>query len=180
MVRALTSRMSISALLGIVSAAAFNRVLNFFLLSMVLATIFGAVIFIFSSRRLVNGVQDVKVRNSLYMSSIAAVLSTQLFFLSFIPLTVDRSFSVWLLARIGGAELKTETVETLEKDTKEFFLANSVEVNRRLDEQERLGNLDVYGGSRPISLTSRGKFQTLINRVVCDFFGLQKKYANGE
>jgi hypothetical protein len=129
---------------------------------------------------MVSGVQDVKVRKSLYMSSIAAVVSTQLFFLSFIPLTVDRSFSVWLLARLDGAELKTVTVETLEKDAKEFFLANSVEINRRLDEQERLGNLDVYGGSRSISLTSRGKFQALINRIVCDFFGLQKKYANGE
>lgn len=180
MVKVLISRFIISVLLGIASAAAVNRVLDFFLLSMLLATIFGTVVFIVLSRSLANGVQELEIRKSFYMSSISAVVSTQLFFLSFIPLTVDRSFSVWLLARIGSAELNTVTAETLERDTKEFFLANSVEINRRLAEQERLGNLDVYGGSLPVSITNRGKFQTLINRVVCYFFGLQGKYANGE
>ena len=179
MFKRMTTYLSVSVMLGIASAAAFNRLLDFFLLSMFLATATGLCIFLVLSRNLFRALEHSDFRNSLMLSGIAATVSLQLFFLSFIPLTVDRSFSVWLLARVDNSELNAVSFSTLEKDTQKFFLSGSEEIDRRLSEQKRLGNVHFELGESTLSLTNRGIFQSQINRLLCRFFGLRTKYANG-
>jgi hypothetical protein len=97
-------------------------------------------------------------------------------FLSTIPLTIDRSYSVWLLKTVSQAEDRgdklTET-DLIEKSV-DFFSEENGQLKRRILEQQKIGN--IKAGSE-IQLTNKGKLITEINGIVGKIFRLDPKYS---
>jgi hypothetical protein len=169
----------LSFIAGIVSAAVLQRIFGFFFVVIWLATIVTALFFMILSKGVLSKIVEVEVRKVVRMSILIAVMAVQMFFLATIPLTIDRSFSVWLLARSDLSETKYVSLAKLENDTQIFFLANGSELKKRMNEQVSLGNLVWNSNNSGVSLSKRGQVQVLINRWVANFFGLSPKYATG-
>lgn len=169
-------RMSLAVLVGMTSAAILNRVFNFFFMTMFLAVILGTTFFICVLMQYLKKFSDSDLKRSIIFSSVSAVASLQLFLLSFIPLTIDRSYSVWLLNELSKDNLASSSVVDLSRKTDVFFLSGDDEINRRLKEQQILGNVKISEVSK-VSLTNKGKIQVALNRAISNFFGLEPKYA---
>ena len=97
-------------------------------------------------------------------------------FLSTIPLTIDRSYSVWLLKTVSQAEDKGEklTETDLTEKSVNFFSEENGQLRRRILEQQKIGNITV--GSE-IKLTNKGKLVTELNGIVGKIFRLDPKYS---
>lgn len=95
-------------------------------------------------------------------------------FLATVPLNLDRSFSVWMLNKTIESE-RAPSIEELENKASQFFAPSGGEIKRRINEQILLGNLKVL--QNQVELTDRGKITWRINRLISDFFGLNKKYT---
>jgi hypothetical protein len=67
------------------------------------------------------------------------------------------------------------TIQELEVNASKFFSPSGGEIRRRINEQISLGNLIVVQDK--VELTDRGKFTWKMNRLISDFFGLNKKYT---
>ncbi len=97
-------------------------------------------------------------------------------FLSTIPLTIDRSYSVWLLKTVAQAEdrgNKLTESDLIEKSV-DFFSEENGQLKRRILEQQKIGN--IKAGSK-IQLTNKGKLITEINGIVGKIFRLDPKYS---
>jgi hypothetical protein len=164
---------------GMISAAILQRIIGFFFVVIWVATLVGAIVFAFLSRRVFQQILDFQVKQVARISSLIAVVALQLFFLATIPLTVDRSYSVWLLARSEISESKDVSLAKLSVDTQAFFFGSGSELKKRMDEQVHLGNLNWNSDYKSVSLTKRGEFQVTINRWVANFFALNPKYSSG-
>lgn len=166
-------------ILGLISAAILQRIIGFFFIVVWLATLISAIIFAVLSRRIFQDIREFQVRQVARTSSLIAVAALQLFFLATIPLTVDRSYSVWLLARTEISVNKEISLSKLSADTQAFFFGNDSELEKRIDEQVSLGNLNWNSDYKSVSLSNRGKLQVGVNRWVAIFFGLNPKYSIG-
>jgi hypothetical protein len=153
--------------------------IGFFFLVIWISTAVSVAFFAIVSRRVFAQVAESEVKKIARISSLIAVMSIQMFFLSTIPLTVDRSYSVWLLARSEISDKEFVTLAKLEADTQNFFIGDGSELKKRMNEQSRLGNLKWNSSYSAVSLSNRGKFQVRFNRLVSSFFGLNPKYAAG-
>ncbi len=164
--------------IGISSAAIFNYQLNFFFY----CTFFGSVLAGFSCYILMSTIDKLsmsKITNSseeLLSKALAVIvaMAVTFSFLSTIPLNIDRSFSVWMLNKVS-ADATLNSQAQIEKQAELFFSAKSGEILRRVDEQERLGNIKRVDGV--ITMTKRGKFQVRMHKFIRDVFNLNEKYA---
>jgi hypothetical protein len=110
--------------------------------------------------------------NSILYSLISSLIIFS--FLATVPLNLDRSFSVWMLNQNIESE-RSLSIQELEVNASEFFSPSGGEIRRRIKEQISLGNLIVIQDK--VELTDRGKFTWKMNRLISDFFGLNKKYT---
>ena len=174
----LTLRLLLSTLVGIISAAVLNRLLPAFLVASALAAALAAVLALFlASSRLR---RDKEVVGMSFINGFAAlsallVFFATLFLLTFGPLNVDRSFSVWMLRNV--AEQEQVPTASLKEQASDFFNPTSGEIERRVNEQLTLGNVSLEDGT--IELTSRGRILVVTNELMARFFGLNPNYALG-
>ncbi len=110
--------------------------------------------------------------------AVLSLLSSQLFFLSLVPLTIDRSFSVWLLAQVEAEPKGYVTLGELSKKSEIYFIGDGEEIERRYREQLRIGTLESLDNDK-IALSSYGIMQVKLNRFIRIVFGLNPKYTNG-
>lgn len=71
----------------------------------------------------------------------ALSLGLNLSFLVLAPVTVDRSVSVFLLGYMGQHEPRAFTTREMEEAFRRVYLGDLAQIQRRMDEQERSGNL---------------------------------------
>lgn len=108
--------------------------------------------------------------------SALALFSSAAFVLSFGPLNVDRSFSVWMLKRVSDSSGMTP--DQLRESVATFFAPDSGEVTRRIDEQLLLRNINVENGT--VVLTPSGEIVVRMNELISRLFGLNPLYAQGD
>ena len=174
----LTLRLVLSAVVGVISAAVLNRLLPAFLVVSVLAALLAAVLaFFLASARLRKDerIAGTSFTNGFAVLSALLVFFATLFLLTFGPLNVDRSFSVWMLRNV--AEQEQIPTESLKEQASAFFDPSSGEIERRISEQLTLGNVSLEDG--PIELTLRGEMLVFMNELMARFFGLNPNYALG-
>ena len=97
-------------------------------------------------------------------------------FLFAVPLNVDRSISVWLLAKTNERQELSEV--QLQNEAVYFFENSDHEVQRRVNEQIQLRNLEL-NDSNNYQITNQGKFLLQFFRIIAKVFNLNEKYANG-
>ena len=164
-----------SSLIGIFSAAAFQRFNGLFFYNLFLGSFASAVFcfLILTSLRfkvLLDGLHRV------LMIVVSILISFS--FLSTIPLTVDRSFSVWLLKTVEVTQKNNRIIsseELLERSVI-FFGPNNGQLDRRLSEQGRLGNLRLERDGS-VQLTEKGRFLAKFHSLIGAIFGLDPAYS---
>ena len=174
----LSLRLLLSVVAGVVAAALLNRLLPAFLVASVLSAVSAAVLAYFlakTSLRHNDAVTSASARNSFAILSSILVVFATLFLLTFGPLNVDRSFSVWMLRNVS--EQDGIPTPALKEQASTFFNPSSGEIERRIDEQRNLGNVQIQDDV--VQLTSRGAILVRVNEVMARFFGLNPNYALG-
>lgn len=93
-------------------------------------------------------------------------------------MTIDRSFSVWLLTQIEAEQKGYVTFPELNNKSQLFFIGDGEEIERRYNEQLKIGTLRLIENDK-IVLTSYGNMQVKLNRFIGKVFALNPKYTNG-
>jgi hypothetical protein len=161
-------------------AALANHLLDFFFISIFVALALGAFTVPWLFWILLNG-QPRQTRVFVSALSTLTVLSLSFSLLATIPLNIDRSFSVWTLANLdartspGGGSVH---VGDLVQDFEEFFSPSGIQLQRRLEEQQALGNISIRGSY--VELSPRGKALVRIFAAVGRTFNLHEQYFLGE
>lgn len=99
-------------------------------------------------------------------------------FLSTIPLTLDRSYSVWVLKNLRNYEVQNQKITEKEiiQDSVKFFSPAEKELNRRLSEQIRIGNIE-QNHEGEIKLTNKGTVIAELNSFIAMIYKLNPKYT---
>jgi hypothetical protein len=166
-------------LIGLAVAALLSRVMSLFLfVCIVSALVAGILAALLLGRRFLASA-GVHGPGTSLIRILGALLVTAsvLFLLSFGPLNIDRSFSVWMLRRVAISD-RPLTVAQTQQLAGDFFGQGSDEIERRILEQERLGNLRVENDQ--VTLTASGKRVVFLNEWLSRIFGLNPKYAQAE
>jgi hypothetical protein len=98
--------------------------------------------------------------------------------LTTIPLTIDRSYSVWLLKHVAESNAFGKKIDevSLINDSVQFFSPSNGQLIRRIDEQKRIGNFRIGDGGR-IEITKKGKLIAIFDNLIRIIFGLEPKYS---
>jgi hypothetical protein len=163
--------------LGLLLTSFINQLFDFFLLSMLLGSILSTILFYLYGRSLLTFFPS-EVKKQLSGFAALSLISTQLFFFSLVPLTIDRSFSVWLLTQIEAEQKGYVTFPELSNKSQLFFIGDGEEIERRYNEQLKIGTLRLIENDK-IVLTSYGNMQVKLNRFIGKVFALNPKYTNG-
>ena len=161
----LSLRLLLSVVAGVVSAALLNRLLPAFLIASILSAVSAAVLAYFlakTSLRQNDAVISASAKNSFAVLSSVLVVFATLFLLTFGPLNVDRSFSVWMLRNVS--EQDGIPTPALKEQASTFFNPSSGEIERRIDEQRNLGNVQIQDDV--VQLTSRGAILVRVNELM--------------
>jgi hypothetical protein len=165
-------------LFGFTTAALLNRLVDFFFLCVFAGAFASCVLVLVLEFRIRK--KDFNSESESFLVKIISVLvvslTTVITFatLAILPLNVDRSFSVWTLNEmelIGKPQPRDELI----LESTKFFSPNSGEISRRVDEQIKLGNIEVEDGM--LQLSARGKLQVEIHRVLRQIFALELNYT---
>ena len=95
-------------------------------------------------------------------------LSLNLSFLVVVPVTVDRSISIFLLSAMAAEPQRALTPEAASTLFKQVYVDDYHQIDRRLREQAISGNLEAIGGSYKIS--PRGKLVVDIAKTTAWLF----------
>lgn len=175
----LAARLVVVVIVGLAVAALLSRVISLFLfVCLVSALVTGVLAALLLGRRFLE-TSGVRGPGTSLIRVLGALLAaaTVLFLLTFGPLNIDRSFSVWMLRRVALSE-RPLTVAQTQQLAGDFFGQGSDEIERRILEQERLGNLRVENNE--VILTASGKRVVFLNEWLSRIFGLNPKYAQAE
>lgn len=163
--------------LGLLLTSLFNRLFGFFLLSMLLGTFSSTILFLLYNKSLISFLPKT-AKKQIRGFAVLSLISLQLFFFSLVPLTIDRSFSVWLLTQIESEPRGYVTLRELSEKSEIFFIGDGEEISRRYNEQLKIGTLQLVDKNK-ITLTSFGVMQVKLNRLIGNIFDLNPKYTNG-
>jgi hypothetical protein len=160
---------------GFAIAAVFQRINNLFFYNVFIGSI-GSGLFsllLFKSRKKYLFI-DKPIRPFIVVISVLLSFS----FLCTIPLTIDRSYSVWILKHVSESNTSNQnlSLKILMSDSINFFSETNGQLIRRIDEQERLGNI-ISEESGEIKITWKGKILAQVNDLVGRIFGLEPKYS---
>jgi len=107
----------------------------------------------------------------------ALSLGLNLSFLVIFPVTIDRSVTVFLLGRMA-AEPQAQTVPELEAMFVGGYLGEYRQIQRRMDEQVRSGNVEAVGSRYSISGQGRAFLRT--SRLVAWMFDTDPRFLGPE
>lgn len=110
----------------------------------------------------------------IFYSEIIFLLFSYSFIMTF-PVTIDRSFSVYMLGAISSSEKVGHALglEELSDVTRAYFFNNRM-LQRRINEQIATGTITIDKRNQ-VTLTNRGKFIVRIYRTIGFLFDLDKK-----
>jgi hypothetical protein len=112
---------------------------------------------------------------SLAIAAAALSFSVNVCFLVLLPVTVDRSVTVYLLSTIEQQQAGIDA-QQLQRAFIEGYVLKLSAVDRRIDEQRRSGNIRVVPGGR-IELTAQGRAFMRFSRVVARLFGTDPRFV---
>jgi hypothetical protein len=113
---------------------------------------------------------------SLPLAAAALSLSFNICFLVLLPVTVDRSVTVYLLSTIEAQKDAGIAPAKLERAFVDGYVVKMGAVDRRIDEQRRSGNV-VVGVDNNIHLTPQGHRFMALSRVVARVFGTDPRFV---
>lgn len=164
-----------SAFLGLSIAAVFQRLNGMFFYNVFIGAIFSGLIS-YGSFKVIFRNQPGKSEIRPYATIISVLVSFS--FLSTIPLTVDRSYSVWLLKYAVETQQTGKTIDLHElnvQSTNFFSIANG-QLDRRIKEQVKIGNFKLVD-KNAIQVSRKGLFLARVNSLIGVLFGLEPKYS---
>jgi hypothetical protein len=115
---------------------------------------------------------------SLPIAAAAVSLAFNICFLVLLPVTVDRSISVYLLATIDGRQQGGITRKELEHAFVDRYVVKMGAIDRRIDEQRKSGNVRVTPDGK-VHLTDQGKGFMSLSRIVARLFGTDPRFVSG-
>lgn len=113
---------------------------------------------------------------SLAVSAVAVSFSLNVCFLVLLPVTVDRSVTVYLLATVEQ-QRNGITSPALEHAFVGGYVRDMHAINRRIDEQSQSGNLTV-GEDGKVRLTAQGRRFMDFSRVIARLFGTDPRFVS--
>lgn len=118
-------------------------------------------------------------RDALLPVSAAAVsLSFNICFLVLLPVTVDRSVTVYLLSRLEQQQQSGMNAAQLQQAFIDGYVVRLGAVDRRIDEQRKSGNVVVAPDGK-VRLTGQGERFMEFSRVVERLFGTDPRFVSG-
>jgi hypothetical protein len=116
--------------------------------------------------------------SSLPIAAAALSLAFNICFLVLLPVTVDRSISVYLLATIDSQQQGGIAAKELEHAFVDGYVVKMGTVDRRIDEQRRSGNISITPDGR-VHLTDQGRRFMAFGRLVTRLFGTDPRFVSG-
>lgn len=165
----------VSTITGICIAGICQRINNFFFYNVFIGSISAGAMTIILFRLTATKFK-IEKSTCIYLTTISVLMSYT--FLFTIPLTVDRSYSVWMLKEVAQADafgLGKEKKNLLEESSF-FFDESNGQLSRRIDEQVRIGNLKI-ANSGEVEITTKGRLWAIFNKYVGIVFGLEPRYS---
>ena len=118
------------------------------------------------------------IDSSLPMAAAALSLSFNICFLVLLPVTVDRSVSVYLLSTIEQRQDPGVTSAQLQRFFVDGYVVRMGAIDRRIDEQRKSGNVTVDADGK-VHLTKQGERFMSFSRVIARLFGTDPRFVNG-
>lgn len=113
---------------------------------------------------------------ALVIAAAMTSLSFNLAFLIILPVTIDRSISVFLLARIEAAETRRPLgTPALRRAFVDEYVGAMEQIERRVDEQTRSGTIETRGGR--LRLTARGRGFMRLARALAWLYGTDPRFV---
>ena len=112
---------------------------------------------------------------SLAIAATAVSFSLNVCFLVLLPVTVDRSVTVYLLSTIEQ-QGDGSTAPTLERAFVDGYVRDMHAIDRRIDEQRKSGNIVVSRDGR-VRLTPQGQRFMTFSRIVARLFGTDPRFV---
>ena len=164
-----------SSIIGILASAIYQRFYDLFFYSVFLGTITTTASAYIFLRVFTQKVKDLNIQKFL-LTSTASLLTFS--FLSTIPLTLDRSYSVWILKSLRNYEIQDQRVteEKIIENSVVFFSPAQKELDRRLYEQLKIGNIAKTKNGE-IILTNKGRLIAEVNSLIGAIYELNPKYT---
>ena len=116
--------------------------------------------------------------SSLPIAAAALSLSFNICFLVLLPVTVDRSVSVYLLSTIEQRQHSGVTSAQLERSFVDGYVVRMGAIDRRIDEQRKSGNVTVDAGGK-VHLTRQGERFMSFSRLIARLFGTDPRFVSG-
>jgi hypothetical protein len=114
---------------------------------------------------------------ALPVAAAAVSLSFNICFLVLLPVTVDRSVTVYLLSTIESRQGEGIDPPTLERKLIGNYVVGWRAVPRRLDEQRRSGNVTI-GRDGKVRLTDQGERFMRLSRLVARLFETDPRFVD--
>jgi hypothetical protein len=164
-----------SFFVGVTIAALLQRVNNIFFYNVFYGTLGSMLISLILLLR-VNRIFSIDKNQRGFVLIISGLITFS--FLSTVPLTIDRSYSVWLLKHASELSANGEPLSTtsLTNDSIEFFGPANGQLDRRINEQLRLGNLLEVEQDK-LQISKKGFLIAKINSFIGWVFDLQPQYS---
>lgn len=113
---------------------------------------------------------------SLAIAGAALSLSFNLCFLVLLPVTVDRSVSVYLLSTIEQHQQAGISADTLQNAFIDGYVVRMGAIDRRIDEQRRSGNISIAPDGK-VRLTAQGRRFMTLSRLVARLFRTDPRFV---
>jgi hypothetical protein len=117
--------------------------------------------------------------SSLPLAAAALSLSFNICFLVLLPVTVDRSVSVYLLSTIEQHGDGGIAPADLQRSFIDGYVVNMGAIDRRIDEQRRSGNIAVKPDGK-VELTPQGRRFMDLSRLVARLFRTDPRFVGAE
>lgn len=115
---------------------------------------------------------------SLPIAAAALSLSFNICFLVLLPVTVDRSVTVYLLSTIERQDKAGIDAGALQDAFIKNYVVDMRAIDRRVDEQRKSGNIAVASDGK-IRLTAQGRRFMTLSRLVARLFGTDARFVEG-
>ena len=114
---------------------------------------------------------------SLPVAAAALSFSFNVCFLVLLPVTVDRSVSVYLLSTIEQQQETGIDESNLQRAFINGYVVGMGAIDRRIDEQRKSGNIVVTPDGK-VQLTAQGRRFMALSRLVSALFGTDPRFVN--
>jgi len=113
--------------------------------------------------------------SSLPIAAAALSLSFNICFLVLLPVTVDRSVSIYLLSTV---ERRPMSPAELQRVFIDGYVVKMGAIDRRIDEQRKSGNITITPDGK-VRLTRQGERFMTFSRLIARLFGTDPRFVSG-